>query len=151
METLTSLLLFAALGCVALLSHQLDQANTEAAALQAEKEQAHATLRTIEHQNAIRLKDIEHDTQTQLEAAMARATDSKRAADGLRKQLASFAQRGAPVDSATECKCETSAGRTELLSQLLAELDGMAGDYAAEADSARIRGVACEASYEAVR
>lgn len=151
MEPLTKIFFVVALSCVGWLSYQLDQSNAEVATLQAEKEQAHATLRTIEHQNALRLKDIEHDTQTQIDAAMARATDSKRAADGLRKQLATFAKRGDATDTTAATECTTDQSRVDLLAVLLAELDGMAGEYAAAADESRQRGLACELSYEAVR
>lgn len=155
METLTRILFTASLACIAWLSYTMDkQADEHRAALelaQREKAQALATMRQREIETTQRLEKINAETQTKLASVSRDATIASRAADGMRQQLAIFAQRGAATDSAIACKCNAEQGRIDLLSQLLAELDGMAGEYAREADEAKVSGIACESAYEAVR
>ena len=155
METITRIILLGLLASVAYLAYRLDlQAAAHAEtmeAVQAEREANLAQLQTLERQNAERINEIDSETQGKLEKVNRDAATARRAADGMRWQLADFAKRGAATDSATACECKTEQGRTELLAKLLGELDSMAGEYAREADESRQRGIACEMSYEAVR
>lgn len=155
MEPLTRLLFFAAMVAVAYLSwridHDSDMHQAAMAQVQQERENALAQKRKLEDEHAKKIEKIEHDAQQKLESVGRDAAVASRAADGLRQQLAIFAKRGAAKDTATACKCEAEQGRVDLLSGMLAELDGMAEEYAREADEARVRGAACESAYEAVR
>lgn len=155
METLTRLLFIASLACIGWLSYRLD---TEATAHQATMEQVHlereanmSKLRTLEQQRVEKLGKIEHETQSKLDAVSRDTATARRAADGLRGQLAAFTKRGDANGVATTEECSADRSRVDLLAQLLAELDSMAGEYATAADESRQRGLACEMSYEAAR
>ena len=155
MEFLTRILFVAAMLCVGWLSYTMDKQAQEhrQAMLAVEKERAAnlSKLHTLEKQHEQKIAEIEHVAQTKLATVQHSAATARRAAAGLRQQLTSFAKRGAATDSAAACECQAEQGRIDLLSQLLGELDGMAGEYAAAADESRQRGLACELSYEAVR
>ena len=155
METITRIILLGLLASVAYLAYRLDSQDTAhaeaTAAMQAEREANLAQLQTLERQHAERINEIESETQGKLEKVNRDAATARRAADGLRGQLADFAKRSAATDSTTACECKTEQGRIELLAKLLGELDSVAGEYAREADESRQRGLACEMSYEAVR
>ena len=155
METITRIILLGLLASVAYLAYRLDSQATAHAetmdAVQAEREANLAQLQILERQHAERINEIEVAAQGKLEKVNRDAATARRAADGLRGQLADFAKRVDPTDSTTACQCKTEQGRTELLAELLGELDSMAGEYAREADESRQRGIACEMSYEAVR
>lgn len=155
METITRIILLGLLASVAYLAYRLDSQATAHAetmeAVQAEREANLAQLQILERQHAERINEIEVAAQGKLEKVNRDAATARRAADGLRGQLADFAKRGAATDSTTACKCEAKQSRIDLLAELLGELDSMAGEYAREADESRQRGIACEMSYEAVR
>jgi hypothetical protein len=154
MEPLTRILFVMALGALAVLTYQLDQANDKAAHFEAKaaQEKAHAlqAAHALEQQHAQKIEEIEHETKNQLAQVQRSAASAVRAADGMRQQLATFAQRNQASDAGTATQCEATGQRLELLAELLGELDGMAGEYAAEADGARIRGLACERAYGSV-
>lgn len=155
METITRIILLGLLASVAYLAYRLDlqaTAHAEAtAAVQAEREANLAQKQKLETEHAKKIEKIEHDTKAKLAIVGRDVVAAKRAADGLRGQLADFAKRGAATDSTTACECEAKQSRIDLLAKLLGELDTMAGEYAREADESRQRGLACEMSYEAVR
>ena len=155
MELLTRILFVAAMLWAGWLSYTMDKQAQEhrQAMLAVEKERAAnlSKLHTLERQHVEKIAEIEHVAQTKLEAVQRSAATARRAADGLRQQLTIFTKRGAATDSAIACECNAEQGRIDLLSQLLGELDGMAGEYAAAADESRVRGLACEAAYQAVR
>lgn len=155
METLTRIALIAALACIDWLSYRLD---AETTAHQATLEQVHfereaaiAAMRKRETETAQQLEKINAETQSKLATVSRDAANAYRSADGLRGQLTAFAKRGGATDATATPECATGQSRTDVLAQLLAELDGMAGEYALEAGNARERGAACELSYEAVR
>lgn len=155
MENLNRILFIAALACIGWLSYRLD---TETTAHQVTLEQAHlereaaiAALRKHETETTQQLEKINAETQSKLDAVSRDAATARRAADGLRGQLAAFAKRSDAAGATTATECEADRSQVDLLAKLLAELDGMAGEYARQADSARQRGLACELSYEAVR
>lgn len=155
MEPLTRLLFVMALGALAVLTYQLDRANDQAAHFEAKaaQEKAHAlqAAYALEQQHLKKIEEIEHDTKNQLAQVQRSAASANRAADGLRQQLTTFAQRNQASDAGTACQCEATGQRLELLAHLFSDLDGMAGAYAQTADDARIRGLACERAYGAVK
>lgn len=155
METITRIILLGLLASVAYLAYRMDSqatAHAEAmAAVQADREANLAQLQTLERQHAERINEIESKTQGKLEKVNRDAATARRAADGLRGQLADFAKRGDATGASTATECTADQGRIDLLAELLGELDTMAGEYAREADESRQRGLACEMSYEAVR
>lgn len=155
METLTRLLFFAALACIGWLSYRLEAETTAHQStlkqVHLEREAAIAAMRKRETETAQQLEKIEHETQSKLDAVSRDAATANRAADGLRKQLATFAKRGDATGTTTTTECATDQSRIDLLAQLLGKLDGMAGEYAAAADESRQRGLACELSYESAK
>lgn len=155
MKTITRLLFFASLACIGWLSYRLDSETTAHQAtlehVHLERDAAIAAMRKRETETVQQLEKIEHETQSKLDAVQRNLDAANRAGDGLRKQLTSFAHRDNATGASTAQQCEAKQSRVGLLSQLLAELDGMAGEYAAAADESRQRGLACELSYEAVK
>ena len=155
METITRILFLALLACIGWLSYRLDAETTAHQAtldqVRIEREAAITAMRKRETETTQQLEKINAETQSKLDTVSRDAANARRAADGLRGQLADFAKRGASTDSTTACECEAKQSRIDLLAELLGELDTMAGEYAREADESRQRGLACEMSYEAVR
>ena len=154
MEFLTRILFVATMLCVGWLSYTMDKQAQEhrQAMLTVEKERAAnlSKLHTLERQHVEKIAEIEHITQSKLAAVGRNAATAHRAADGLRQQLTSFASRGNAPGAATASECAAERGRVDLLAQLLAELDSMAGEYARQADESRQRGLACELSYDSL-
>ena len=154
MEFLTRILFVAAMLCVGWLSYTMDKQSQEhrQAMLAVEKERAVnlSKLHTLEKQHVEKIAEIEHVAQTKLATVERNAATAQRAADGLRRDLAAFASRDNATGAVTTGECQTERGRVDLLAQLLAELDSMAGEYAREADESRQRGFACELSYKAI-
>ena len=105
METITRIILLGLLASAAYLAYRLDSqatAHAEAmAAVQAEREANLAQLQTLERQRAERINEIEVAAQGKLEKVNCDAANARRAADGLRGQLADFAKRGESADSTT--------------------------------------------------
>ena len=110
-------------------------------------------VRSEETQRAQKLEAIANDTQKQIDAARVDAATAARSADGLRKQLASYvaaARATSPGASAT-APGPTTGDALDLLSQLYSSSDARAGEISAYADAARVAGLACEASFDALR
>lgn len=70
--------------------------------------------------------------------------------DSLHSALADSRER-ASQDSTTTGSCAPIQSAADLYSELLRELQGLAGDYAAAADRARLAGDACVVAYREVR
>lgn len=95
-------------------------------------------------------KDAQDETARQLSAARRDAAAARTAADGLRVRLAEFsaAARGAPGNPAPSFE-RASAG-IEVLAELLTDVEAEGRAMAEEADRARISGLQCQRSYEAL-
>ena len=123
METITRIILLGLLASVAYLVYRLDSqatAHAEAtAAVQAEREANLAQLQTLERQHAERISEIEVAAQGKLEKVNRDAATARRAADGLRGQLADFAKRGAATGASTATGCTADQGRIDLLAEVL--------------------------------
>jgi septal ring factor EnvC (AmiA/AmiB activator) len=155
MEYITRLLLVVSLAISAALTYKLHEANTALTDLKTkvadERAAALDKLQQLETHHKQKLKEVENDTETNLAKLQHSITTADQSNSRLRQQLATFSKRSATTSSASPtCNCEAAESRTVLLAELLGELDGMAGEYAAEADGARIRGLACERAYGSV-
>lgn len=155
MENLNRILFIAALACIGWLSYRLDSETTAYQAtlehVHLEREAAIVAMRKRETETAQQLEKINAETQSKLESVSRDAANARRAAGRLQGQLATFAHSVASTGASVATECSADRSRVDLLAVLLAELDGMAGEYAGAADESRQRGLACELSYEAVR
>ena len=101
MEFLTRILFVAAMLCIGWLSYTMDKQAQEhrQAMLAVEKERAAnlSKLHTLERQHVEKIAEIEHDAQSELATVERNAAIARRAADGLRRDLATFANRGNAV------------------------------------------------------
>ena len=128
-----------------------EQLASAQAALQAEQ---------VNRQREKELRSAAESNARQTEIALADARRERAAADAagqrLRQQVATLvaaAKRGAgapagPAASGTPDPAGSAA--LDLLADLHARTDAAAGELAAVADDARIRGIACERAYDAV-
>lgn len=113
-----------------------------------------AQERTEEQRRQNAINQVTTDAQTQLDKARHDAADAQSAADSLqhtigalRKQLASSETRKLSAVAATGPSGYTTA---DMLAGMLSESDKAAGEYAAEADRARVAGLACERAYDSL-
>jgi len=113
--------------------------------------QALAEVRAIEQRRISDMETLHHDTQAQLDAIT--AAEHRVADERVRNIAAQYAarHRAAAADSAAASQCEAAVTATDVLAELLGDLDTLAQDYAAEADRRRIAGLACEAAWERLR
>ena len=114
---------------------------------------AERAVRAQETQRAQALEKIANDTQKQIDAARIDAAAAERSADSLRQQLARYvaAARATSPGASPVAPGPTTGDALDLLSQLYSSSDARAGEISAYADAARIAGLACEASYDALR
>ena len=155
MEYITRLLLVVSLAISAALTYKLHEANTALTDLKTkvadERAAALDKLQQLETHHKQKLKEVENDTETKLAKLQHSITAADQSNSRLRQQLATFSKRGTATSSASlTCNCEAAESRTVLLAELLGDLDTLAGDYASEADEARIRGLGCQQGFEAV-
>ena len=134
----------------------------------AQEQAAHAAYRAEVAQSAINEEAKRRNTETKLQdkadeqtkelnARLAAVASARRAmaADnqrlrGLAKTYATYAgAAGAPASFASAG--EAASARAGVLADMLAESDRLAGAYASQADEARLKGLACEAAYDAAR
>lgn len=127
---------------------QRNAADVKAAALR------EASARAEEQRRQTQVNQVTEDADKQLAAAKANASDAQSAADSLRQHLNQLQRQLAASEtgrvSAIAAKRSAEARAGVLLAQLLAESDKATGQYAAEADNARIAGSACERAYTAI-
>jgi len=149
---------FAGVQTLRLHTAQLDAAQTRIAQADTLRTIADLTTKAVEAvraeetQRAQALERIANDTQKQIDAARIDAATAARAADSLRQQLARYvaAARAASPDSRTAPTSETARDALDVLADLYASADQRAGEISAIADAARVAGLACEASYDAL-
>jgi hypothetical protein len=110
--------------------------------------------RTEEQRRQNQINQVTADAQTQLDKARLDAANAQSAADKLQLTIANIRrQLAASETSKLSSAASTSTARataTDMFAQLLIESDRAAGEYAKAADRARIAGLACERSYDAV-
>ncbi|MEG1214579.1 MAG: DUF2514 family protein [Leclercia sp.] len=123
---------------------------TDATALA--KRQAEA--RAEEQNRQDKIDAIEKRAEEQIAQAVADADHARAVTDGLHDEAAKLTAR---LAASERIRCaatasEGSAGTTgsELLAELFRRADQRAGELAAIADQARIRGLTCEAAYDAL-
>ena len=110
-------------------------------------------VRAEETQRAQKLEAIANDTQKQIDAARVDAAAAERSADSLRQQLARYvaAARAASPNTGAAPTSETASDPASVLAELYAAANDRAREVSVYADAARVAGLACEASYDALR
>ena len=136
---------------------EVAEVRTQQAKQQAEGERlarvASETNRQLERQYRDQVSEIE--TLAQADLAQSRvAVDRARDADQrLQRELAGYVERqrasASAAAAAGQCQADP-APAVDLLAELFRRADERAGELAAVADDARVRGLACEAAYDAV-
>lgn len=110
--------------------------------------------RAEEQRRQNQINQVTADAQTQLDKARLDAAGAQSAADKLQLTIATIRrQLAASETSKLSTAASSSSARataTDMFAQLLIESDRAAGEYAAAADRARIAGLACERSYDAI-
>lgn len=126
------------------------EADAAAATSKEQREQ-----RTIEQSRQHSVDKVTQDAQRKIDRAQDDAIAARAAADGLRDAAAKLAARLAASeagrDSCTAAAGQAAAQHARVLADMLGEADRLAGIYAEAADESRVRGLACEASYDSVR
>ncbi|WP_019578302.1 DUF2514 family protein [Curvibacter lanceolatus] len=133
------------------------EARTQQATQQAEGERlarvASETNRQLERQYREQVSEIETRAQADLAQSRVAVDRARDAGQRLQRELAAYVerQRRACADSTSVGNGSAKLGNADLLAELFRRADARAGELAAIADEARIRGLACEASYDAVK
>jgi len=111
------------------------------------------TNRKQEQKYRERLTEVETQAQADLALARSAVGRARDAGERLQHELAAYVerQRGAASDSTAVGNSSAKLGNADLLAELFRRADARAGELAAAADEARIRGLACEAAYDAVQ
>lgn len=126
------------------------QRNTDDATALAKRQ---AEARTEERRRQGEIDAIEKRAEEQIAQAVADADHARTVADGLHDEAAKLAARLAASERArsTSVASKGTTGTTgsELLAELFRRADQRAGELAAIADQARLRGLTCEAAYDA--
>lgn len=136
---------------------EASEAKTQQAKQQAEGERlarvASETNRQLERQYREQVSEIETRAQADLAQSRVAVDRARDAGQRLQRELAGYVERqrvGASAAAAAgQCQADTAPG-VDLLAELFRRADERAGELAAIADEARIRGLACEAAYQAV-
>ena len=106
----------------------------------------------LERKNQDAIDKLQSDAQVEADRLRADRAAADAESGRLRKAVSTaIARLQAGRDTGTTHGGQTGASTSNLLSQLFAEIDAAAGDYAAEAGRARAAGLRCEAAYDAVR
>jgi hypothetical protein len=125
-----------------------DKAEAQHAAAQA------LALAAAESQRRISAKEeVIHETTAQLDRARADAGAAVAAGQRLRSDLAAYvdaSRGGAAADPAPASTSAPASDALDVLSDLFSRADSAAGDLAQVADQARLAGLACERSYDAL-
>ncbi|OAT16768.1 putative phage-tail assembly protein [Buttiauxella gaviniae ATCC 51604] len=110
--------------------------------------------RTEEQRRQNEINQVTADAQTQLDKARLDAAHAEHSADQLQLTITNIRRQLAASETSKLSSAATAgaarATATDMFAQLLIESDKAAGEYAAAADRARIAGLACERSYDAV-
>lgn len=113
-----------------------------------------AEARAEEQRRQGEIDAIEKRTEGQIAQAAADADHARAVSDGLHDEAAKLAARLAASErarrAATASEGATGTTGSELLAELFRRADQRAGELAATADQARIRGLTCEAAYDAL-
>lgn len=110
--------------------------------------------RRIELKRQAQNDQIQEETKKQIadveskRAAAVAASDRLR--DGIQHAITELQQQRG-VNTGTANRGTAGRPTSVLLSDLFGEIDAAAGNYAAEADRRRVRGLACEKAYDALR
>lgn len=118
-----------------------------------ESARAVQVARDEEQRRTAAVQEIANDAESKLETARADAGRARVAADGLRKQLATFtaAHRGGVYPGADTVGPGPAAGTAlDLLADLFSRADDAAGILAEALDRSREAGTACEQIYDTV-
>lgn len=132
------------------------EARTQQATQQAEGERlarvASETNRQLERQYRDQVSEIETRAQADLAQSRVAVGRARDAGQRLQRELAGYVERNrrACADSTSLGNGSAKLGNADLLAELFTRADARAGELAAIADEARIRGLACEAEYQAV-
>lgn len=110
---------------------------------------AHAQARLTEARWRTTIEGVQIDAREQLAQVADDAATAAATADGLRRELDRIRRRAASCPAAAD---GGAPGRdnTELLADLLAEVESAGRSMAAEADRRGVAGVACERAYDGV-
>lgn len=110
--------------------------------------------RTEEQRRQNEINQVTADVQTQLDKARLDAANAQSASDKLQLTIANIRRQLAASEtsklSSAAASSQARTTATDMFAQLLIESDKAAGEYAAAADRARIAGLACERSYDAI-
>ena len=136
---------------------EASEARTQQARQQAESERlarvASETNRQLERKYREQVSEIETRAQADLAQSRVAVDRARDAGQRLQRELAGYVerQRGSASAAAAAGQCQAdTAPAVDLLAELFRRADERAGELAAVADEAQIRGQACEASYQAV-
>lgn len=94
-------------------------------------------------------EQAQQDIATAQRNAAVAAAESKRLQDGIADAITRLQANSGNTGATISSKTRASTG--SLLAVLFREIDTAAGEYAAEADRARLAGLTCERAYDAVR
>lgn len=94
-------------------------------------------------------EQAQQDIATAQRHAAVAAAESKRLQDGIADAITRLQANSGNTGATISSKAGTST--SSLLAELFREIDTAAGEYAAEADRARLAGLTCERAYDAVR
>lgn len=131
------------------------EAKTQQATQQADSERlarvASETNRQLERQYRDQVSEIETRAQVDLAQSRVAVDRARDAGQRLQRELAGYVerQRASASEAAAAGQCQADAApAVDLLAELFSRADERAGELAAVADEARIRGLACEAAYD---
>lgn len=124
--------------------------STERANASSEALRTSQTYRQLEGEHRAQIDQISTQAATRITAAVADAGRARTARDSLRTELADYitAHRKAAESRAATGNCTPDTTATDLLADLQRRADDRAGELAEIADTARIRGTACERAYD---
>lgn len=108
---------------------------------------AEARARQIESGWYAGINEVQKNAKAKHEELAAHLSDADAAAERLREQVDRLSRRPAACPKPSSGSPPTEA-ITRVLSELLNDLDRMAGAYAAEAGRYRLAGVACEVAHD---
>jgi len=105
-----------------------------------------------ERENALRrqLREVEAQANEKRKSLETDLANARRAASRLRGELDKIRAESARSGAGTTSECEAARATSGMLAELLGELNEMAGIYAEAADRARLAGLTCEQSYQAM-
>jgi len=133
------------------------EAKTQQATQQAESERlarvASETNRQLERHYREQVSEIENRAQADLAQSRVAVDRARDAGQRLQRELAGYLERqrgsASAATAAGQCQADT-APAVDLLAELFRRADERAGELAAIADEARVRGLTCVETYEAL-